>query len=198
MKADTMKGRDGGRLAIYRCRGAKAAGKCPAPSSVLARLIEPWVVERFMERAGEADASAARLNSDIAGAEKKVKSARAQLDSYIEADIEGAVGVERYRGELRRRRDILDTAEEELARVHERAGGDLPDPTVLRATWPDLDLAERRQLLSLGIDAIFLRRAPRQGLSALDSRTLVHWRSEGPDDLPGPGRRIGAIRSVAW
>lgn len=199
MKSDRMRDRDGTLLRLYRCRGAKAAGKCPAPSTVLARVIDPWVMEQFMERIGGGRLEAARRTNDIAAAKEDVAAAQTQLDIYIEADIGGTIGIERYRRELQRRREIVDAAEGILALAIESAGGaDMPDPVELRRTWPDLDLSERRHLLSLGVDAIFLGRSPRQGLSALDSRTLIAWRGEGPDDLPGRGRRVEAIRSIDW
>jgi hypothetical protein len=199
MKTDRMRDRDGTLLRLYRCRGAKAAGKCPAPSTVLARVIDPWVTEQFMGWVGSKSARMTEATDDIAAAQGEVDAARGQLDSYIEADIGGTVGIERYRRELARRHDVLDIAERALGDAVESAGGvGLPSAIELRRIWPDLDLAERRHLLSLGVDAIFLRRSPRQGLSALDSRTLIAWRGEGPDDLPGRGRRVEAIRSIDW
>lgn len=197
MKGDRTRARDGSLLRMYRCRGAKSAGKCPAPTSVLARVIEPWVVDRFLERAEAAEVEAVTLTTDVEDAEERRDTARAQLDAYLAADIEGMVGIERYRAELERRAAVLQAAEDELAKALERAGGGASIRNISER-WPTYDLPERRQLLSLGIDAIFLRRAPRQGLSDLDNRVLIAWRGEGPDDLPGRGRRIETIRSVDW
>jgi site-specific DNA recombinase len=199
LKPSRMKDRKGTKLLMYSCRGKKAGGKCPAPTTVLAHLIEPWVVERFMERAGGVEVGAVRLTEDTAEAQRAVDVARVELDTFLEADIKGTVGVERYRRELKRRREALDAAEDLLANLVQRAAGsDLPSAVELRRIWPDLSLEERRQLLSLGIDAIFLRRPPRRGLSALDGRVLIAWRGEGPDDLPGTGPFVPGIRSIDW
>jgi site-specific DNA recombinase len=199
LKPSRMKDRDGEKLLMYSCRGKKAAGKCPAPTTVLARLLEPYVVERFMERAGGAEVGAVRLTEEIAEAQRVVDVARIELDSFLEADIEGTVGVERYRRELGRRREAFDDAEDVLAQLVRRdSDPGLPDAVELRRIWPTLSLQERRELLGLGIDAVFLRRAPRQGLSVLDSRVFIAWRGEGPDDLPGAGPFVPAIRSFEW
>jgi hypothetical protein len=199
MKPDRTTSRSGEVLPMYRCRGRKAAGKCPAPSSVLARLIDPWVTERFLaEEAGDEAVKAAEITSALTVAQERVDQARLQVEAFLESDIEGAVGVARFRSELERRSERLRVAEAALAEIANRAGGlELPDAAELRQVWPDLDLSERRHLLSLGYDAIFLRRAPRQGLSDLDNRVLLVERGEGPDDLPGRGRR-SVIRSVDW
>lgn len=199
MKPQHMKNRRGERMLFYRCRGKKAAGECPAPTAVLAHLIDPWVTERFMERAGGVEAGAVRLTEDTAEAQREVDAARFQRDSFIEADISKLVGVDRYRSELERRQAVLDAAEDRLANLARRnEGADLPSAVELRAVWADLELGEQRHLLGRGVDAVFLRRAPRQGLSALDGRVFIAWRGEGPDDLPGPGRRIGPLRSFDW
>jgi hypothetical protein len=199
LKPSRMKDRNGERLLMYSCRGKKAAGKCPAPTTVLARLIEPYVVECFMERAGGAEVGAVKLTDEIAVAQLAVDSARVEVDSFLEADIEGTVGVERYRRELERRQTVQDAAEDALAALVRRsADPGLPDSVELRRMWPSLSLEEQRQLLGLGIDAVFLRRPPRRGLSALDDRAFIAWRGEGPDDLPGAGPFVPAIRSFDW
>jgi hypothetical protein len=51
MKPDTITSREG-TLRQYRCRGEHAAGRCPAPTSVLAHVIEPRVVAAFFAELG--------------------------------------------------------------------------------------------------------------------------------------------------
>jgi len=197
MNPGHMKDRKGERLLLYRCRGKKAGGVCPAPTAVLARLVDQWVVDRFMERAGEAEADAMQLTEATAEAQRAVDVARAELDAFLEADIAGTVGAQRYRRELERRQKALEAAEDRLANLLRR-DSDLPSAVELRRIWPDLSLPEKRHLLALGVDAIFLRRPPRRGLSALDGRVLIAWRGEGPDDLPGRNPTAPAIRTVDW
>src|SRR5215216_6527383 len=48
LKPDAMRGRNGERIGLYRCRGRHAAGKCPAPASILARVLDPHVERLFL------------------------------------------------------------------------------------------------------------------------------------------------------
>ncbi len=54
-------------------------------------------------------------------------------------------------------------------------------PTFQRE-WPDLELAERRQLLKAGLDAVILSR----GRVAIDERAQVVWRGDG-EEAPAAG-----------
>ena len=49
MKADHMRDRDGSQLGLYRCRGRHAAGGCPGGASVLARVIDPFIEQQFLD-----------------------------------------------------------------------------------------------------------------------------------------------------
>jgi len=199
MKPSRMTDRHGERLMMYSCRGKKAGGKCPTPTTVLAHLIEPYVVERVMEKAGDRSVRSVKLSEDITGAQKTVDDARTQRDLFLEADIGNTVGLDRYKAELKHRQDVLDAAEDRLAELLRRdRANDLPDAVQLRRIWPDLELEERRQLLRLGMDCVFLRRPPRRGLSAIDGRVFIAWRGEGPDDLPGRNPTVPAIRPFDW
>jgi site-specific DNA recombinase len=199
MKPSRMTGRHGDRLLMYSCRGKKAGGKCQTPTTILAHLIEPYVVEHVMERAGDRSVRSVQLGDDITDAQKAVDDARTQRDAFLEADIADVVGAVPYKAELKRRQDVLDGADDHLANlVRQNDSVDLPDAVELRRVWPDLELDERRQLLRLGIDAIFLRRPPRRGLSAIEGRVFIAWRGEGPDDLPGRNPTAPAIRPFDW
>ena len=138
-----------------------------------------------MQRERNADAIA------DAKARAEVEAARVQRDAFLTLDIDDPVVAQ---AELDRRQERLDAAENHLALLHPP---DSLDSSVV-GEWPGLTLGERREVLALGIDAVFLRRAPRQGLSAIDDRALVLWRGEGPADLPGPGRRGVPLVPYEW
>jgi len=193
LKPDTMKGRDGGKLRLYRCRGERPGGKCPAPASVLGGVIEPFVVERFFEGLGGMRAEASAITDELRSAEDAFRRAERELvawrDNESIADL-GGTFVDGLRGRVARRDEALEALEH--ARV--RAGiADLPEPPELQALWPSLDVSDRRHLLHAALDAVFVRR----GRVPIAERALVLWRGEGPDDLPGPGRRLG-LRSHVW
>ena len=69
LKPDTMKGRDSSKLRLYRCRGERAGGKCPAPASVLGNVIEPFVIEEFFAGVGGMRAEASTLTEELRKAE---------------------------------------------------------------------------------------------------------------------------------
>ena len=68
MKPDTITSREG-NLRQYRCRGEHAAGRCPAPTSVLAHVIEPRVVAAFFAELGP-DGVLTRPAADRAATER--------------------------------------------------------------------------------------------------------------------------------
>lgn len=193
LKPDTMKGRDGGKLRLYRCRGERSGGKCPAPASVLGGVIEPFVVEQFFAGLGGMRAEASIITEELRVAEEAFRRVDRELSAW--RDNESLVDLgDTYVEGLRVRVVRRDEALEALEHARVRAGiADLPEATELEALWPDLDVAERRHLLHAGLDAVFVRR----GRVPIADRTLVLWRGEGPDDLPGPGRRFG-LRSHVW
>jgi DNA invertase Pin-like site-specific DNA recombinase len=193
LKPDTMKGHDGSKLRLYRCRGERSGGACPAPASVLGTVIEPFVVDSFFAGLGGMRAEASVLTEELRAAEEAFGRADRELAAWRDheslSDL-GDVYVEGLRSRASRRDEAVDALEH--ARV--RAGvADLPSATDLEAVWPDLDVSERRHLLQAGLDAVFIRR----GRVPIVDRARVLWRGEGPADLPGPGRRLG-LRSYVW
>ena len=193
MKPDRMKAKyESERVRTYRCRGTRAAGKCQAPSSVMARVIEPFVIARFLDRYRDVGERQVVDDSEAKAAALEVATARAQRDAFLALDITDAAAAQ---AELNRRQERLDAAEAHAAAL------ELPDAldsSMMVETWPDLTSDERRELLGAGIDAIFLRRAPRQGHWPIDDRALILWAGEGPDGLPGPGRRNLPLVPFDW
>lgn len=47
-RTDNMKGRNGDRLGLYRCRVRHAAGTCAAPATIMARILDPYVEQGFL------------------------------------------------------------------------------------------------------------------------------------------------------
>jgi hypothetical protein len=57
---------------------------------------------------------------------------------------------------------------------------DLPGEQEIRAVWEEATVAEQRDLLALGIDAIIVRTVAVR----IEDRALVLLRGDAPDDLP--------------
>jgi DNA invertase Pin-like site-specific DNA recombinase len=201
VKPDTMKDRDGSRLGLYRCRGRHAAGKCPAPATIMARLLDPFVEAWFLAAVG-ADgplAEAAEATKAIEEAVEAVTEAERELDEYLAADLASVVGAAKFRAGTEVRQQALDTARAELvvARQGSAFFRDLTPGSMLEA-WPSLSVSEKRHLLAATVDAVFIRAVRGSGRAIPpQERTRIFWRGEGPEDLPGRGRRV-PLASFAW
>jgi DNA invertase Pin-like site-specific DNA recombinase len=178
LKPDSMRGRNGERLGLYRCRGRHAAGKCPAPASVLARVLDPYVEARFLAALGPKGPMAEAMEANVA-----IERALQRLEA-AEHELDAA------------RTDAVNQAAAEVADAHQRAlSGVNFTPGKLVDGWPELGVAEKRTLLTASLDAIFVRRTGPN--VAVSDRALMLWRGEGPADLPRRGHRV-PLASFAW
>jgi site-specific DNA recombinase len=203
MKPDHMRDRDGSRLGIYRCRGRHAAGKCPAPASVMARLLDPYMEEMFLAALGPdgplAEATEATDAIDIAV--EAVDDAERELNEYVAANLVSVVGQEVFRSGLELRQGVLESARAELTEARQTSAFanalDLT-PGSLSEAWPALPVAEKRHLLAAALDAIMVRAVRGSGRAVpLEERVHILWRGQGPDDLPRRGRRV-PLSSFSW
>jgi site-specific DNA recombinase len=195
VKADTMRDRDGSRLGIYRCRGRHAAGKCPAPATVMARLLDPYMETVFLEALGPDGplAEATQATDAVDDAARLVKDAEHELDAYLASGLVSVVGQERFRAGAEQRQQELERARAELhAARQDSVFADtlnLTSGSLLEA-WPSLNVPEKRHLLSASIDAVMIRAVRGLGRAVpIEERVLVLWRGQAPDDLPRRGRR---------
>ncbi|MEA2386829.1 MAG: site-specific recombinase [Thermoleophilaceae bacterium] len=196
MKADKMTDpRSGERVRTYRCRGDHAAGICPAKSSVMGRVIEPFVEEALFA-SGEFCALLVIRNDagiDTEALIRDVETARSNLDEYVASDLAGLIGADRFRSCVAERKARLDEAEAALAAAgrNEDDGADAvmreaADVETARTLWHFMSLRQRRETLGRFMDAVVLQR----GRTSIDERAWIFWRGEAPE-LPGRGKRIG-------
>jgi len=198
LKTDTMKDRDGEKIRLYRCRGDHASGKCEHGASSLGRVLEPYVEAQFLAALGPdgplAKATASSLETETA--EQAVQAAETELNQYLEAVQASTLGVERYRKGLQTRERALDEANAKLAKIRTRQ----PATELLNArlgdVWGDLSTAEKRSLLSAGIDAVMVRQGETRS-DSIGSRVKILWRGEAPSDFPRRGYRP-ELKSYSW
>jgi site-specific DNA recombinase len=203
MKPDTMRGRDGSRLGLYRCRGRHAAGKCPAPASVMARVLDPYVEQTFLAALGPtgplAEASASTDAVEIAV--RHVEDAERELDEYLNANLVSVVGRERFRAGVELRQKSLEAARVELTEARQAsvfADTISLTPGGLVEAWPSLSISEQRHLLSAAVDAVMVRAVRGSGRAVpVEERVLLLWHGQAPDDLPRRGRRV-PLSSFSW
>jgi site-specific DNA recombinase len=202
LKADNMKGRSGERLGLYRCRKIHAAGECPAPATIMARVLDPYIEQSFIDALGptgplaEAVASTKALDDAVAA----VEGAESELADYRdEPGIMAAIGKERFIEGLEARAEVVRIAQAKLNEARQQTAMNGHDATTsgdLIEAWPTLTIAEKRALLTASLDAIFIRSNGGSNKPVAD-RSLLLWRGEGPDDLPRRGHRV-PLASFPW
>jgi len=195
VKPDTMRDRDGSQLGLYRCRGRHAAGRCTAPATVMARLLDPYIEAMFLDALGPDGplAEVSQATEAVDAAALRVEEAEAEIDSYLQARLAKVVGPERYRAAVEARQEALDDARRDLAEARQAAvfSDALLTPGAMREAWPALSVAEKRHLLAAALDAIMVRAVRGSGRAVpLSERVLVLWRGEAPSDFPRRGRRV--------
>lgn len=193
MRPDSMKPKfEDERVRSYRCRGRRAQGVCSAPSSTLARVIEPFIVEQALARFDTDLLERADDTSDIDDAMKARDEAVRLRDNFLQIEVADPAVFQR---ELDRRQEAVDIADARLTKLRPIESLEVAS---LRDEFPKLAVEEKRQVLMAQIDCIFLRRAPRRGHFPIEDRVFICWRNEGPLDLPGPGRRNVELVPFDW
>ena len=191
MKVDSMRDRKRDRLVMYSCRRIHAAGKCPRPVTVLARVVDPLVEEAFLAALqGENIAvEAARTSSALTAAGAELEVARGDLGAYISTDALAIAGKDAFEVGLAVRRERVDVAVRavEDLRVRSAPLGDMIPGDLVEA-WPRLDVAHRRRLLAAGLECVVVW--PHASGSLPGERMGLIWRGDAPDDLPRRGRRV--------
>ena len=177
-------GRPGRQLNGYRCRQHFKGGHCPEPAWVLARDIEPLVIDRFFAR---------------------LKSRRRRAIDFAPLEAELAA-VEADYGRLRSEQRLFSTAQktriaeaaEAVDAIHNRlldlvrrdAFQKLPLYSELRKTWPQMDIDQQRRAIGHAFDAVMIERGE---ASQLQSRVYFIASGETPDYFPVLGAQ-SAIR----
>ena len=197
MKADHMRGRNGERLGIYRCRGRHSAGKCAAPATIMARVLDPYIDQMLLEAVGSDGPLAEEVDASdaIEAALAAIESAEATLASYRDdRETERILGREGFNAGLEVRVADVREAQATLAALTRRAPGvgslirsDLVDE------WPTLDVPAKRHLLIASLDAVMVR----SGRANVADRVRLLWAGDAPDDLPRRGHRV-PLEPFVW
>jgi DNA invertase Pin-like site-specific DNA recombinase len=188
-----MKPDIGGRnTAVYRCQTRHGAGRCPAPASVTRRVIDQHVEAQFLARYGEIELAGAEVSDALARGIERVAALEQKLDELADDRLRDSLGHDRHLAMCERVAGELGDAQAELHETRRAALGIVaPDKDI----WDELAIADRRRVLAEGIDCVVLRRT---GLAPIGDRSLVLWRGEAPDDLPGRGVRPDSLVPLDW
>lgn len=190
MKVDSTRSR-GEKLVMYRCRRVHAAGKCQRPVAVLARVIDPVVEQTFLGalEGHQIAVDASMTSSGLTAALAQLELAQADIDAYIGTDALAIAGKEAFERGLTVRQERVDAAIESVNLLRGRV---MPatalTPGEILDAWPQLDGADRREMLAAMLECVVVWPHRLGGLPG-DRASLV-WRGDGPADLPRRGYRV--------
>lgn len=199
MKPKMGRSRHGKDFLEYACKPDKAGGRCPAPASVTANVIEPLVVARLFEFAKGASSQSAGADDVDAQLAEATAAAEAELEAALDGRLADALGgpqsdaflrtVEKRHAAVEALRDQLAEAQSERTPAAIEAN--------LESVWDDLTLEDRRRLLHSVFDSVFVWRTSdvgRNGKFPIENRSRLFLAGDGPP-VPVRGQR-GTIRTL--
>jgi DNA invertase Pin-like site-specific DNA recombinase len=172
---------------VLRCRRRYALGDCTEPVEAAAHLVEPVVVGRFFEAIGPGGilARPADAQAELEVLRAAVERADKELEGFLSAVSVVDVGAALYRQGIEARQAAVEAARSVLEAAGTTAPG-IPDLVDLRDAWDEMTVPERREILSAGIEAVFV--AKDDGRPIADRVTLL-WRGHQPDLVAALPRR---------
>lgn len=198
MKPKMGRTRHGKDFLEYACKPDKAGGRCPAPASVKASVIEPFVLPSLFDFAKSATART-REDEDGTRLDAAIAEAEAERDAALDERLAQALGgpqSEAYLRTVESRQAKVDTLLEERAERHsEREPAQIEAD--LEGVWEDLTLEDQRRILHSVFDSIFVWRVNDKGTGGkfpIAKRARLFLAGEGPP-VPVRGQR-GTIRTL--
>ena len=170
----------------YRCSQHEY---CAAHTSISATAIESYLTDALLAHVGALRAEGSPATDALSGAEGAVEAAERELQAYLEGVQAAGLEPGMWAQGAKQRRETLEAAQSELAKVREQAGlADLPDARHLATSWPGLSIEERRKLLRAAIKTVLVHK----GRASIEDRVEITWHGE---DLPsgyseGPNGRL--------
>lgn len=156
----------------YNCNRHHATGQCPSPTTASAERLEQFVTLAFLERYADEGAQGAP-SATVEAPAQRVEALRSEYVTWRDdVTMRVALGDADYRSGLIARKEALDIAAAEYEdAVRDARAATL---TVDRAVWSSSTLAERRELLHAGIEAVVMRRAA-STRTPLSERVEIRW-----------------------
>jgi DNA invertase Pin-like site-specific DNA recombinase len=185
LKAKTL---TGSNAKVYRCSRNHASGTCPAPATIYATVAEPYVEQLLLEAAkATRTLRPEQLTRKLEQAERAVEAAQAELHAFATDEGILALGRDVFVAGLEARQARLDEAETRRRDLFAEDASTLPSSTQVRELWPTFSTAEKRLVLERAFDAIVVRPL---GRVPVEQRLIPVYAGQGPNDLPGRGKRV--------
>jgi hypothetical protein len=176
---------ESGTYRRYYCRYTH---HCPEPAAIKADAVEQWAVSHLfaaLAPGGVLLVGMGDVADSLDQARGAVAAAEQEVAFWLDLENASALGRADFLAGYTARETRLHEAREHLAGLIARSNG-LPEYATLEADWPTLTTAERRLLLSVAMDAVFVRK----GAGGPDERSVILWRGEGPSELPRRGKSL--------
>jgi Resolvase, N terminal domain/Recombinase/Recombinase zinc beta ribbon domain len=190
MRGTTL-GRGAGR--VYSCDDPE----CKARSTVAVGKLDSEVTDQFFRHL---DAFHLRAvdHDELDQAAVEVERRTEQLEALAAVIPSHPTAVAAHQAALHAAEQSLIEAEDHLHQISASLSAKGPDVRELREDWPSLTLAEKREILRAGLDAVLVRRAPSPTAKPpAAARILVLFRSSAPVGLADNGRS-GPVTTWTW
>jgi hypothetical protein len=177
MKVDRQR-TTGSPAIVYRCKG-KNARPCTERSCIMRDPVNEFVVREFFRV--YAPARSPRDGKVLAAKQAQAErvKARREFETYRDdVSLRESLGDEMWAPGLKVRAEVVRATERTVRETEVLVGAD-----TLRTSWEDMSFDQRRRVLRRGIDAVYVKRAPR-GASVADRLRIV-WAGEDDGVLGG-------------
>jgi DNA invertase Pin-like site-specific DNA recombinase len=164
---------DGGYKYRYTCRKRHEDGLCPAPSVIETTITDEYVEQKFLARVTARPV----VSTPVEGIEDLVTAYEDALNELAAFQKHARATDPGYADALEYRRAQVETARRELAERQQADSTGLMR-TDLVEFWPEMTIAERRQILAAAIENVSVRKAARRGRNATsaEERLTITWR----------------------
>ena len=179
--------------AAYVCKGKHGSGDCPAPASISAALVEPYVVELVKDAVADARLRVTPGGADVAALLAKRDELTAEIEE-ISCDLEMVreYGITAHKKLVARAKAELAAVE---AEIHNSSLRDVGQLSEMVGRWEDLSVDEQRHVLRGAFDFFYVKRndaKPGPGSVQVQRRVFPVFAGDSPEDLP----RQGQIRPI--
>jgi hypothetical protein len=167
---------------IYTCENRN----CTARPTLMVNRLDAEVVAQLFVHLDDFHVQAVD-DDELAAAHADTEEARGVVERLAAVVPASAAGIAAHQAALTDAERALEVAEDLEHQLLASRKQDGPDARELRSDWPNMTLAEQREILTAGIDRVIVRRAPSPTTRVPTSeRVLVLFRGES-DGLPAGG-----------
>jgi hypothetical protein len=175
---------------VYRCRGKSAAGKCPAPSTIMQPALDNHVWAEVLDHYEEGDSVGSRkvARAELAKVHGAIAEARTRRETFSDSRVVARLGPAVWDAEVEAIDVELGRLEVRRLELSEAAG----EYDLVVGSFA---LEDRRQLIVRVVDAVVVSRVANRGSNRApitDRVEILYKRSGGGFVRPSRNRPVGA------